>query len=194
MTEVTQLTEVKRKPQTLSLVDSLRDLAGKNAAFNAIAHTWAMRERTRHQVTVHALDLAMTKEGFSFTREDYRSVLAKLAAMKLGTLQRDSKGTITGLKGVNYTLQSLGLASLSKKNSLRRSTVKTPFTSLQIPKENIKEKAVIVDTVLKKPIKETTLTIKIGHKTFNFDLFPESKVKELIDTVDKVYQDKALKA
>lgn len=194
-TEVTKAKHVilRKQPKEgalnpVQIVERLRDYASKNPTFNAMAHSFAMRERTRQQITVHSISASMAKEGFNFSKREFQDALAFMASLKLGHLTTDHKGRITALKGIQMTLQSIGLASVSKKDSLARNTTVIPFVKLPVPIET--PKVVITDTLLKKPIKETTLSIKIGYKTFNFDLFPEGRVQDLIDTIDRIYQNK----
>lgn len=180
------------------VIDKLRTRASTDAVFHAVAEVFAMRERTRQQVTLQSLMATMLKEGYKFNKEQYTSVLAFMATLGLGTLERDNKGRIRALKGISITLQSIGLAAVSKKDNLAKNNIGTPFVKLPQepkPKKEIPaEKVAVVDNNLKKPIRETTLTIKAGYKTFNFELFPESGITALIELVDKVYQEKTKKA
>lgn len=203
-TEVTRTKQVilRKKelvPQSpVLMVQKLREFAGKSPAFSAMAHAFAMRERTRQQITIHSLIASMVKEGYNFTKDEYRQALTFMANLKLGNLERDRKGQVSALKGITYTLQSIGLASVSKKDSLAKNSVGTPFRQLPsivpMPQFEDSPKVVVKDPLLKKPLKETTLIIKIGYKTFNFDLFPESSIKEVIETIDRIYQNKDKKA
>lgn len=187
--------EVTEPQKLMSIPERLSALASQNKAFNAIAHIWSLRERARSQVTVHTLMTTLKIEGFDYQKSEVVEVLKTLANMKIGRLELNSKGETIALKDVKYTLQSIGLASVSKK-PLSPHTPKTVFTKLPIPKKKIdpflkKEieptKTVVVDEVLKTPIKENQLQIKIGYKTYTFDLFQESKVKDLLEFIDLIY-------
>jgi hypothetical protein len=194
MTNVEMKQEVQKYLNNYTLTNNLRLLAKNNEVFNAMAHVFAMRERTRDQVTVHTISTVMAKEGYNFTAEQYRVVLEKLAMMQVGTVQTDRKGRVSALKSINITLQSLGKTALSMVDTLVKASgqskryIKLP----ELPEAKVIEIAppVIVDNVLKVPIKESAMTIKIGNKTINFDLFPESALGTLMDSIDKIYNNK----
>lgn len=193
--------ELRKQESSPMLITLLQREASNNPVFRSIAEMFALRERTRQQITVHSLSATMKKEGYDYTKSQLREVLRFLASLRLGRLELSPKGTIVALKGITYTLQSIGMASVSNKASLSKHNIPIPFKRLPVPSgdslptnignnEGPIEKQVIIDSVLKKPIKEDSLSIKIGHKTFTFDLFPENKVQSLLEIVDKIYSEK----
>lgn len=117
------------------IIEKLRMEAAQNPAFNAIAHIFALRERTRAQVTIKTLANTMLKEGFSFSMEDYENILKFLHALGLGTIDVNHKGRVRGLKNIKVTLQSIGLATVARKEALELKTafIKLPVLHTPIP-------------------------------------------------------------
>lgn len=169
------------------IVDSLRAEASRNPAFNAVAHVFALRERTRGQVTVKALAWTMKKEGFTFPIEAYENIIRVLASLRLGTLDTTTKGKVRGLKNVTVTLQSIGLAAVSRSASLSKFKIKTAFTSLP---------ATSTPVVAPTPVKMPEATYKASIKvTFDgedivFDLPDGIGAKELGLFLSKHYRQK----
>lgn len=92
------------------LVESLHKYALKNKVFDAVCHVWALRQRSRRQVTVAGLMYAMKRDGFTqYSKAQYKEVLAFLASVGVGRL--NSSGT--ALLDVKISLQSLGQATLT---------------------------------------------------------------------------------
>lgn len=94
------------------LVAKLKQEADSNAAFKAVCTVFAVRERARQQVTVNSLARVMNREGFEFTKDDYKTVLARLAEFGVGRLDRAPNGRLRALKGINVKLQSIGKAAV----------------------------------------------------------------------------------
>src|ERR1700722_8921493 len=155
-----ELTQVRNM-----IPERLQAEAQKNECFAAICTVFALRERTRSQVTVQSLMATMEKEGFKFSREQYEKCLVFLATLHIGKLDHDMKGRVRGLKNINITLQSIGLASVGKQ-VLKRYSPKKPFTRLPEPTVL---KQPLPEPVSKAPVsitrKRATLEIKHGQKT-----------------------------
>ncbi len=185
-------TEVQRQIQTRrfspeELAIRLKGEAEINPAFAAVCLAWSMRERTRRQVMLSTLVVAMAAEGYNFAKEEYAKVLEFMASVGLGRLERDSKGRIRGLKDITVTLQSIGLASVSNKALIRFNPPK-PFTRLrELPAGTIKQlpKAPVVAIVEppKKTRVDSPLVIKHGDKTFTIENFPEERLYEVLNTL-----------
>lgn len=113
-----------------NLVGQLRDRANKSPTFKNMAHVFAIRERTRQQISLNTLFMSMTKEGFKFSKADYARELEFLASVGIGRIDRDTKGRLRSLNGITVTLQSIGLASVSNKDKLEKFTPAIQFTKL----------------------------------------------------------------
>lgn len=185
-----QLLTRNDKLSPMTVVELLRAFAQRNETFNAVAQAFAMRERTRSQITVHSLKQFMDKDGHKYTREQYEEVLKFLASMKLGVLIRNSRDKVVAIKEVNTTLQSIGLAAISKTDALQRASFKLRQAKLPVNTPTVKRQMVKADQGLKKPIKELKLEMKLGHREFIFDLFPEAKFSEVLDIIEKIYRHK----
>lgn len=125
--------------QPSKTVLALREEAAKNPVFNAVAHIFAIRRRARQQVTIQRLQVAMTQEGFTFTRNQYENVIKFLASQNLGTLERNHKGRIRALKNIKVTLQSIGLAAIARKNTFDKFSVPNRFIKLPVLKTDSTE-------------------------------------------------------
>lgn len=111
------------------LVAAVRQRAATSPAFNAMCHVFAMRERTRQQITLTSLYLTMEREGFKFKKEQYAKELEFMASLGLGKLETDKSG-ITALKNIYVTLQSIGMAGISKKDSIEKFNLTPNFVKL----------------------------------------------------------------
>lgn len=110
----------------------LKQEATQDIAFSAVCHVFALRKRTRQQVTMHNLKMVMDKEGFKFSKQEYEKTLLKLGDLGLGTIQRDNKGRVKALKGITYTLQSIGRAALAQTNRVDKAHVTPHFNKLPV--------------------------------------------------------------
>lgn len=102
--------------KTNNIVEQLRNEVKTNKCLDAVCHVFAIRERARQQVTLTSLRQTMTREGYSFSFDEYEGVLKFLAKIGIGKLQKDSKGHIQALIDIKLTLQSLGLVAIDKDN------------------------------------------------------------------------------
>lgn len=114
-----------------TVVEQLKAEAKRDQVFSNVCHVFAARERARQQVTLEALWYNMQKHGFKHTKEQYEAVLKFLASRGIGHIERDSKNRIIALKGVKYTLQSIGRAALGERPSLDKNTVRASYKDIQ---------------------------------------------------------------
>ena len=184
------------KPLAMDQVSALRILADNNQVFNAMAHVFAMRERTRGQITVSSLFASMEKEGYKYTKEEYAKVLSSLADIKLGRLEKNGAGKSVALKDIRYTLQSIGMASIAKKPDLTKYQPKKTYIKLPAvvpapvpsaaptpasPQKNPAEKKGMDKRV-------TRLEVRIGYKTFIYDNFPADRIQDVISQIDNIHE------
>lgn len=176
-----------------SVIQALQAQATKSPAFNAMCHVFAMRERTRQQVTIANLVMTMTKEGFKFTKQDYLEELKFLASIGIGNLAWNARNKITMLKNIKVTLQSIGMSGLAKASKLE--TIQIPPRFIKLPAE--------ASTTLNFPVvKETapplklkanykaTLNVQHDGKQLVFELEKEIPVKDLLAFVSELYAKK----
>lgn len=155
-------------------VSKLKSEAKKNPVFNAVAYSFAMRERSRRQVTVNNLALIMKREGFNYSRKELQEVLKFLGSLQLGKLEKTPRGNVRVLKGIPVTLQSIGLSALGKENMPEVRTTHKQVTS--------------APPHIKTAINEQKDSIKIeyGSMTLYVRDFPESKLKDLIQAIEAI--------
>lgn len=103
---------------------ALRDRAKESPVFNAMAHAFALRKRTRRQVTIQNLYWTMVNEGFNFKKDEYQKELDFLADLGVGSLDKTKDGSIVALKNINVTLQSLGFSALNRRQNLKTAMFK----------------------------------------------------------------------
>lgn len=115
------------------VVQRLKNEAENNKVFKAVCHLFVNRERTRQQITMPTLRLAMAREGHYYDKEAYIAILKFMASLGLGTLDKDFSGDIRALKDIRFTLQSIGDAALSKGEMLQTFVPAPDFKDL--PKE-----------------------------------------------------------
>lgn len=119
--------------KTEQIVLALREEASKSQIANDVFTMWAVRERSRNQVTLGALWQRMIKEGFKHAPQDYVPVLRLLAKLGLGTLHTAGKGKVVALKGVTRTLKSIGEAALGHKGNLQMLRIRNRYQDLPAP-------------------------------------------------------------
>ncbi len=100
------------KTETKTVVAALRKMAQMNKVALDVFHMWAMRQRARHSVTIVGLTQRMKAEGFQHTPGEYGNLLAALAVLGIGTLEKDAKGRPVALTWLTISLQSLGVAAI----------------------------------------------------------------------------------
>lgn len=145
-----------KNPKEISL--RLREEANKNKVFHSICGIFALRERTRRQISIVNLIMVTRKEGFEFTRVQLEDVLKFLASLGIGRLDYAKKNRLRALKDIRVTLQSIGLAALAKQETLTKFNIPTEFMSL--------EKPVIESKGIKEETMKVTLLVELnpGHQ------------------------------
>lgn len=139
-------TNQTKRPMTSEVHTKLMTEAARNPVFMAVAQGFAIRERTRNQITIHSLTQKMTKEGFNYKREDYIKVLYFLHGLGFGSLKLSSRGKLLALKNIETTLQSIGMAAINGKEPLKKAAKTNKFKPLankvdiKIEKEHSKTK------------------------------------------------------
>lgn len=184
------------KKVSMQTIETLRKECQANKVFDAVCHVFALRKRTRSRVSVLGLQQAMEAEGFGYTREDYRRVLAFLASQGIGTLQKSRQGTIRSLEGIDITLQSLGKAAVTKEGELKPKAPKArKYSDIKADAEKIHTQDFLLDPKQKSipkplPIRKPSpypsfLTVLIEGKPVVFtgpqDLTPETLADFLVD-------------
>lgn len=77
---------------------------------------FAVRERDRSSVVVSALVRSMEKEGFTYTRDEYREVLKALSDIGVGQLALTPHGLVRGLYHIKLSLRQIGEMALKTKS------------------------------------------------------------------------------
>lgn len=120
--EQTQVSNNTQEAVTIDMyseiTEKLRTEAKNRPAFNAVAHMFIKRERSRGHITLGALIRTMTKLDFNFSKEEYSEVLAFLGRIGVGVVDTDAKGRLRSLKEIRFTLQSIGMVATSKRKAL----------------------------------------------------------------------------
>ncbi len=123
--------------QTNNVIETLQQEAKDNPVANAVFHAWAVRERTRHNVTVEALTATMHKEKYNFTPSQIVPVLDKLSKLGFGKLETVN-GKVKALSGVTTTLQSIGAAALGEEMKLKSKAQKHRFHAMAARSETLR--------------------------------------------------------
>lgn len=113
------------------MIKKLKEESSNNPAAGSVFHLFAMRSRARGIITLRSLFLRMKIEGFSYTKEDYATVLTLLAKHGVGKLDLDAKGRVRSLKEIKISLPSLGKALVGQGKDLSKFRAKSHFA--QIP-------------------------------------------------------------
>lgn len=112
--------------KTQTLIEKLQAEAKKSEVAKDLFLAWTVRQRARQVVGLAPLYKRMTADGFTYTWDEYGSVLKFLASVGIGRLDLDPKGKLRGLKDIKLSLQSVGRAaidgSLSVEALKRRAT------------------------------------------------------------------------
>lgn len=183
------------RPNKLSqkqIIEALRKEASNNPAFNAVAHVFAVRERARQQVTIASLRLRMAEEGFGHTKKEYGDVLRFLAFLGLGTLDASANGDVKALKNIKITLQSIGMAAITKSDKLDHFSPSIHFQSLPLvqPNEPLAQRTLpkaIVGQPAAPPRYPAALTAFIEGKPVLFNLSKGLTADELGDLLAKLH-------
>lgn len=158
-----------------TLTSKLKEEAKKNEAFRAVCTVFAVRARARQKVTLTSLSRVMHREGFQFSADDYKAVLARFADLGIGKLDRDPKNRLRALKDISIRLQSIGKAAVDGNVAL------TPFK----PAVRFKDLPAMVETPPKpvvkgvrkqmapgviKSIPVVTISITVGGECVKFEV------------------------
>lgn len=157
------------------MVEALRNKAKEDKVANAIFHMFALRDRSRSDVTIVGLSQAMKHEGFNFKRDEYQKFLRFLSSIGIGQLMQDSKNKVKGIKDIHLTLESIGRAAIGKEiANLDAFVPRKKFNELIIiPKENKTEVKVGV-------------SMSVNGRSYNIDL-PEdltnTEIASVLETI-----------
>ncbi len=150
------------------VIETLRAQAASDPVTNAVLHMWALRKRSRNEVTVAALASRMKREGFKHGRDEYLPLLKLMSRLGLGRLHTNPRGRITGIKQVETTLQSLGKAVVDVKQppALRRNKKKNRFAAITLNSEV----PAVKDPTPVKQREPISITVEMGDKTMTFPI------------------------
>lgn len=165
------------------LINRLKEEATKNPVANAVFHVFALRQRARHNLTINGLKQKMKLEGFSYSTEQYGEILKLLDSLGIGKVDRDPKGRIRALKGVQTSLQSIGAAAVGTDDKLKNFRPKPKFMKL-VPKPEILKQAEAQKT-------EIRLTVLLNDKPIQI-LIPKNLTAEEIAGLITGLQDRHL--
>lgn len=101
-----------------NIVEKLQQEAKNRPVFNAVADMFMKRERSRNNFTLQALFQTMTTADHTFSKEDYAGVLAFLGRIGIGVTDYDMDKNLRGLKGIRFTMQSIGAVALGHSGKL----------------------------------------------------------------------------
>lgn len=192
-----ELSTTKIQPKD-DIVSKLKAEAAKNKAFNAVCHRFALRERARQQVTIASLAATMKKEGYNFEKDQYGQVLAFLAALGLGTLDRNARGRIRSLRGIKMTLQSIGMAAIGNAIQLDKYIAQNRYTNLvstpQVPQTIIETKPPVPPAPrTQKSMCKIIFTVTVDDKEVNFEVPGGVPKEELGQFIASLYPRKPRK-
>lgn len=145
--------EVSQK-SAAQITQALKQGASANKNINNVCLVFAMRERTRFQVTVGSLRLAMAQEGYMMTVKDIEEVLIFFASVGIGKLHYNNKKRLTGLVEVKWTLQSIGRAALGEAVSVARAERQRRYANLP---GTMQQKTGVPAPVIAAPLKDAPL-------------------------------------
>lgn len=99
------------------IIQALQSEAKANPASNAVFHVFAIRKRARNTVTLTALYNRMRREQFNYSKQEYLPVIKKLVSLGLGTGVYNKRSRLIGVKDLETTLQSIGVAACGDTNA-----------------------------------------------------------------------------
>lgn len=181
----TNLTQTTETPK--DTVSCLRQEAAKSQVLTSICHMFALRERSRNQVTVSSLMAAMTKEGFKHSRYEYVEALKALSRCDVGTLKHSKNNRVQALINIRYTLQSIGKAVVSKQSSVTKQVKANRYTKLssEAPIKRLQSQDEVERVNIKHPAK---LTVDFGKgEVSSFDIPNGISAKELGTLLTQFY-------
>lgn len=146
---------------TKSIVKAIADRAKSSDVFNAMCHVFALRERTRQQITVSSLTLKMEKEGFKYTAKDYARELQFLADLGLGKMELKN-GVPKVLSKITVNLQSIGKIAFGQAADLELNYIQK--RNMPAPKQQ--------QTTVKAPTVNNTQTaiLQVGDRKLTLHL------------------------
>ena len=160
--------------QPTDLIQKLKAAAAVDQVFNAACHLFAMRERSRREVTVASLTDSLNQEGFKASREAVEKVLGMMASFGIGHTVNDAKGQLRALKGIDVTLQSIGKTAIGN-SVIQKSKLKPQQAKLK----RLQPTPGMPQTIVKKSSKLSSkrtgaavlkVTVELGKKKITFDL------------------------
>lgn len=172
------------------LIDKLREKAASDAVASAVLHMFALRRRTRNQISVEMLRRRMKREGYSYTSEQLRPFIVFLAKLGLGQVVKTRRGTVSRLKDIKLTLRSIGLAAVGDGTKLKSFSSKT-LTRKPIPIVRRAPKPPV--QVEKAPIppgvkRNFVLTAVLGSgKVINLSIPPDFTGEDVAELVDRFH-------
>ncbi len=184
----TQTVQVPTK-SIKDVVTQLQAAAKTSPVFNAVCYIFAIRERARQQVMVNTLQARMAKEGFNYNLDELMGVLKTLAGLGLGRLHHDSKGKILGLKEIKHTLQSIGLAAISKSDSIQNFRPSTSFAKLPVAEASTAKVQAVVAAPLRRPL-PVVMTVTIDGKPVVFEAPHGISPEDLASLLSRLYSSK----
>lgn len=165
------------------MIEKLRNEANTNPAAKAIFILWGMRERARHNVTIHSLSQTMNREGFTFPKTTYEAFLRFLSTLGLGTLQTNSKGRVVALTGIKTALQSIGKVASGQGNIFKATKRKNRFQ--HVTTEVVDRRAPQALPQRATVESKIVLTVLINGKPINFQVPPDLTGEEVATLLNR---------
>ncbi len=173
-------------------IETIKNAAAKNPAVDAVLHVFATRQRARGRLSAVALRRTMTKEGFDFKPGQLAGVLALLADVGFGTLERSARGRVKGIKDVKVTFKSIGMLAGGAK-AVQPFQPRRRFVDLAKLDKRIVETAKdlpMVEDPIKAPVVPGGLTVTIsmvvGGKEISIPVPSDLTTRELSELVSKL--------
>lgn len=141
-------------------IETLKTIAKTNKAASDLFHDFALRERTRGQLTVRALSMRMQKQGFNHSTKEYADVLKALADCGFGQIKTNRRGNVVGLFGIKTTLQSIGNMVVGKSRELKNFAPRNKYSPLPVtqePKEEVIQALSSVDRLVRSILEDGTI-------------------------------------
>lgn len=141
-------------------LEALKMISKTNKAASDLFHDFALRERTRGQLTVRAVSLRMQKQGFKHESKEYADVLKALADCGFGQIKTNRRGNVVGLFGIKATLQSIGQAVVGKGARLQNYAPRNKYSPIpvsQAPKEEVIQALSSVDRLVRSILEDGTI-------------------------------------
>lgn len=199
--------ERRRIPMTKDPIVELRAKAKASKVFNDMMCVFALRERTRRQVTVPGLQLRMKEAGFVYDKSFYQEAIIFLAKLGYGKVETNKDGEVFALKSVEYTLQSIGKVALNEAQSFEKAHfIERPhnmFSKLppmiEKPLVTPEKAAVKVQTIPPKvkfesPINDpmrASITLYVGNQPVTFPMPAGITTNQLGEILAKLYKKEA---